>query len=286
MRSPVSFFGALWGTCSGISVFWGLRLQSWGRTIWHVFLMGFLCAVLITWGENRRMRPMIQAGVNVFKNTFGEKILCEKAGFLPEKSPGTSRFVVLPNNGVLFYLADGRLRVDIPALEKNSYLLIWAPKGLMTCVQVSSGTWQVSMISPGKDRIELSGKKDLTSSQLLDMRLVSPWDWRADGIKFFSVDELGKVVSGMTGITYFIQNILLTLLLPLLYTGIFVGMFRLTSGGRFPVCLTYREFWKIGLYAGFPALLIASAFPALDLPFFTFSTVYMIDLLSEEKNGQ
>ena len=56
-------------------------------------------------------------------------------------------------------------------------------------------------------------------------------------------------------------------------------MFRLTSGGRYPIRLTYAQFWKTGIYAGFPALLVASAFPALNLPFFTFSTVYMTGLL-------
>ena len=60
---------------------------------------------------------------------------------------------------------------------------------------------------------------------------------------------------------------------------IFVGMFRLTSGRRYPLTLSFGEFWKIGLYAGFPAMLVATAFPALALPWFSFGSVFMAGLL-------
>lgn len=93
------------------------------------------------------------------------------------------------------------------------------------------------------------------------------------------VEELFRIVAVVSMMFLMIQNLMLTLILPLLYTSVFVGMFRLTSGGRYPIRLTYAQFWKTGIYAGFPALLVASAFPALNLPFFTFSTVYMTGLL-------
>ncbi len=36
----------------------------------------------------------------------------------------------------------------------------------------------------------------------------------------------------------------------------------------------YLIFWKSGLYAGFPAMIIAGCFPLLDLPFFDYGQVY------------
>lgn len=279
MRSAVSFSRALFGTCSGLEVFWVLRNQSWGRIIWHMCLMGVFCSLLITWGENSRVRPAISAGVRIFKSVFGEKVSCDKNGFLPEKNPGVSRSVALPNDGRLWYLAQGKIQSSVTEIEKNSYVIFWAPKGFATCVQNVPGQWQISVIQPEKERMMLSGKKNLSSSQLLEMSFTSPWDWQLGENTSFTAEEIGKFFSGMTGMTYFVQNLLLTLLLPLIYTAVFVGMFRLTSGGRYPLCLSYREFWKMGIYAGFPALLVASAFPALNLPFLTFSTVYMVGLL-------
>ena len=68
------------------------------------------------------------------------------------------------------------------------------------------------------------------------------------------------------------------LALALFYTGLFAGMFRLTSSRRLQT-LTFGEFWKIGVYAGFPVMLVASCFPAFDLPYLSYSTVFMIGLV-------
>ena len=54
MKSKVSFLTALAGSCSGISVFYRLRSQSWVRTVFHLVLMGMLCSLLMTWGEVHR----------------------------------------------------------------------------------------------------------------------------------------------------------------------------------------------------------------------------------------
>jgi hypothetical protein len=98
-------------------------------------------------------------------------------------------------------------------------------------------------------------------------------------VESLSAEQIGETLSSIWTFSLFMQNLGLTLFLPLLYTALFVGVFRFSSGGRYPVRLTYLEFWKIGIYAGFPAMLVASAFPALALPFFSFSTVYMAGLL-------
>ena len=65
-----------------------------------------------------------------------------------------------------------------------------------------------------------------------------------------------------------------------LYTGIFMGMYRLLNGpsGRLSF-LTLKEMWKCGIYAAFPPMVIASLFPILELPFVTYETVFMIGLL-------
>ena len=58
----------------------------------------------------------------------------------------------------------------------------------------------------------------------------------------------------------------------------FTLVFRFASMRQLRV-LTIRELWKTGLYAGFPAMIIGSFFPALNLPLFSFSTVYMFGLV-------
>ena len=279
MSSKVSFLTALSGTCSGIAVFHRLRFQSWLRTVFHMFLMGAFCALLITWGEVHRQRPVFQAGVKIFESVFGTKILNTSRGLVPEKSPETERFLVLPNEGRLWYIPSGKLKVSVGELEKNSYLILWAPGGMATAVRSASGSWTANIVLPDNEKVMFSTPKTLSSQELLKLKLVSEKKWNFDNLETLSVENFAKTFQGIWISTLFMQNLCLTLILPVLYTAIFVGMFRLTSNGRYPVRLSYFEFWKIGIYAGFPAMLVAAAFPALDLPLFSFSTVYMVGLL-------
>lgn len=279
MSSKVSFLTALSGTCSGIAVFHRLRFQSWLRTVFHMFLMGAFCALLITWGEVHRQRPIFQAGIKIFESVFGTKILNTSRGLVPEKSPETERFLVLPNEGRLWYIPSGKLKVSVGELEKISYLILWAPGGMATAVRSASGSWTANIVLPDNEKVMFSTPKTLSSQELLKLKLVSEKKWNFDNLETLSVENFAKTFQGIWISTLFMQNLCLTLILPVLYTAIFVGMFRLTSNGRYPVRLSYSEFWKIGIYAGFPAMLVAAAFPALDLPLFSFSTVYMVGLL-------
>ena len=279
MNSKVSFFSALAGSCSGIAVFHRLRFHSCLRTLFHLLLMGLFCALLITWGEVNRQKGLQQAAVKVFESVFGKKVLNSETGLIPEKSPEKERFLLLPNEGRLWYLPSGKMTAPLTELEKCNFLILWAPKGFATAVRADSGKWLVNIAKPGNDRILLSSGKNLTNGELLDLKLVSDKKWNLDAVESLSAEQIGQTLSSIWTISLFMQNLGLTLLLPLLYSALFVGVFRFSSGGRYPVRLTYLEFWKIGIYAGFPAMLVASAFPALALPFFSFSTVYMAGLL-------
>ena len=280
MIVKISFFKALFSTCSGLAGFRQLRFQSWLRVICHVILAGFLAALLITSGEVYRKRPVMQAAASVFQSVFGKKLLCTANGLVPEISPGNARTLILPDNGKLWYSPSGPVKAESRELESCAFLILWFPRGFATAVNQQQGNWTVSTVTPADDRIRLSGSQLMTTSQLQKLHLDSGKNWDTGDIKEFSVSELMQLMSNITACGLMIRNLAMTLLLPLLYTGIFVGMFRLTSGGRYPIRLTLREFWKIGFYAGFPAMLVASAFPALDLPFLSFSTVYMVGLLA------
>jgi hypothetical protein len=279
MNSKVSFLTALAGSCSGISVFYRLRSQSWVRTVFHLILMGMFCSLLMTWGEVHRQRGVFQAGMKIFESVFGSRILSDDRGLVPEKSPDVERSLKLPNNGLLWYVPSGKLSGSADNLEKFSFLILWAPGGLATAVRSETGRWTTHTMLPGDERVKLSGSVVMTTAQLLKINLVSKEKWDFDDLESLSVQNLSGTFQGIWTVSLFVQNLCLALLLPVLYTAIFVGMFRLTSHGRYPVYLSLREFWKIGIYAGFPAMLVASAFPALDLPLFSFSTVYMAGLL-------
>jgi len=279
MSSHVSFPAAFFGVCSGVSVFERLRSQSWGRTVCHVFLLGILCTLFITSGELGREKPRIRASAGMFASVFGDRVLISPEGLVPAKDPALARRIALPGRGLLCYFPTGKVTISAKDVESSLFLFFWAPRGFATAVSGESGTWVASTVTPGKDKVALSGSRTVSSAELLNMELSSPWNWRIPGRESFAVSELAAAFTGVLRIGLAFHNLLLTVLLPFIYTGVFVGMFRLTASSRRPRHLSYAEFWKIGLYAGFPGLAVASAFPALDLPLFSFGTVYMAGLV-------
>ena len=279
MNEKVSFLSAFFGGCSGVAVFHRLRFQSWGRTIFHVILLGVLASLVITSGEMGRRRPAIRAAAGAFAAVFGNKVLNVPEGLLPEKEPNVARSIVLPGGGLLCYFPKGVVTLSAKDLEKCLYVVFWAPKGFATAVRGDDDSWTASAVAPGSGRVELSGSRTLTTSGLLRLKLDSSGSWEIEGRESFTVKELSGTCAAILRVGLMVENLFLTILLPFLYTAVFVGMFRLTASGRAPRRLRGAEFWKIGLYAGFPALAVASVFPALDLPLFRFGTVYMVGLL-------
>lgn len=279
MSSKVSFFSAFFGVCSGVAVFERLRGQSWGRTIIHVILLGVLCTLCITSGELRREKPRIRASAAAFSAVFGDRVLNAPEGLVPAKEPARTRSIVLPGKGLLCYFPAGKATLLPKDVEDHSFFIFWAPRGFATVVPGDPGTWIANIVTPGKNKVEFSGNRVVSSAGLARLPLASPWNWELPGRESFTVSELAAAFTGVLRIGLAFHNLLLTVLLPFIYTAVFVGVFRLTASSRRPRRLTYAEFWKIGLYAGFPALAVASVFPALDLPLFSFGTVYMAGLV-------
>ena len=254
-----------------------LRNHSWGRTIFHLILLSLILAAVISGFEHARMRGVYEAAKHSFVSCFGNEIKLVSGGFVPEKDPDKCRSVALPDGGKLWYLPDGKIS-SCTGLEENQYLIFWAPRGFAFAIRNQNG-WTFNTAVPEKNTRIFSKSRSIHTAELQKYQLKSGEAWSMRNEEDLNVEELTHIVTVVSLMFLMIQNLMLTLLLPLLYTSVFVGMFRLTSGGRYPIRLTYAQFWKTGIYAGFPALLVASAFPALNLPLFTFSTVYMTGLL-------
>ena len=255
-----------------------LRNHSWGRTIFHSVILALILASVISYFENARMQGVYEAAKRAFSGCFGDKIKLVSGGFVPEKDPDKCRSIALPDGGKLWYVPDGKF-ASCTGLEENPFLIFWTPRGFGFAVR-DQAHWKFNTAIPDPNaKAVFSGSRILSTAELQNYQMTSAGSWRIDGQEELSVDELTRMVGAVAWFCLLIRNLMLTLILPLLYTAVFVGMFRLTSNGRYPIRLSYAQFWKIGIYAGFPAMLVASAFPALDLPLFSFSTVYMAGLL-------
>ena len=283
MNRQVGFFRALWGACCGTAIFEELRFNRVWRVVLHLFWLSVLCAAAITFVQGMRIVPEIRTVANGFFDTFGG-VRGNEESLIPLSEPGRARtFDFSPDGGRIFYFPSAPEGVSIP--EKELLLLklgiIWLPRQVVylfhesgsdfwrTMAQRQTGGVMFSRHTTAELREYLAGLKEPAASADATEDEVMVELTRHGGLRTLEV---------MFSLVVFVWNFLAVFWVAVLYTSLFALVFRFTGGGRLQA-LSFGEFWKIGVYAGFPVMLFAGCFPAFDLPFFRYSTVFMVGLM-------
>jgi len=275
MKTPsAGFFHAL-GVFAGLSPFDDLRKNSWWRVLWHLFLMTLLCTLFIVVLEQRRSVPYWTGVEHALREAFGSSFLQTPGGFIPEKDPLRSRTVFLPQNGAIQYIAPGQqadLLSDIWKKE-NFYLMLFGPGEIAGVICSEEKTLLLRHAPGNKTAWHIQEAERTTLPDTLKRR-----DFGKVVTGAFPSIPLSTLFGTCRAVSFglaFAATFFSLYLLTILYTGIFIAVFRISSRGRMKV-LSLRELWKSSIYASFPAMAVASCFPALELPFFQLSTIFMI----------
>ena len=282
MKSSVSFFKAFFGACSGRQIFYALRLNSWGRCIFHIFLLSIITGVIIGQVQLRRAQGSIDAAEAAFTNIFGKEICIDPKRstwnwVCPARDAAFAREMALPGGGRFYYTGVSN---SVPESLKNvtGSIIVWSPEKFAMAIPAGDNTYNSIVINDdGKMKRSTGSLKPIT-----DVFEEKGKDLPDDPQKLEKeeVSDIFLGISTLLGFSLTIGAVLRNFLLVWLYTGLFMGMYRLLNGasGRLRF-LTLREMWKCGIYAAFPAMAVASLFPILDLPFVSYETVFMIGLL-------
>lgn len=282
MTSPVSFFKAFFGTCSGRDIFYALRLNSWGRCIWHLLILSIITAFITAYAEQRRTAGLFEAAKLSFINSFGSSICVDKQSsawnwVCPAAAPTLPREIPMPNGGRFYYTGLSR---SVPESLKtvSGMVLVWTPEALTLALPLSGGSYDVATVSRYGTMNRAEGSMELVRKVFRNAP--EKFSVPPEKLRQESVNDIWDGVSLLLGFCLKFGLTLRNFLLVWLYTLIFMGMYRLLNGptGRLRF-LTLKEMWKCGIYASFPPMVIASLFPILDLPFVTYETVFMIALL-------
>ena len=282
MNSPVPFWKAFLGTCAGRQIFYSLRFNSWGRVIWHLFLLSFITGVITGNVQNSRLTDYVEASRIAFSDTFGKEICIDQKRtpwnwVCPAEDPAKPRELALPGGGRFFYTGLSR---QVPASLKTTSgtIIVWTPTRFAMAVPDKNGTFDCASIDE-KGRISRSsGTLDRVEKFFSAVPEKLPGS--VEKMNRESVKTVFENVSALLNFCLVTGAFFRNFMLVWLYTGIFMGMYRLLNGpsGRLSF-LTLKEMWKCGIYASFPPMVIASLFPILELPFVTYETVFMIGLL-------
>ena len=281
MKDQVVFFDALLGTCRGTEIFPRLCRNSWGRTVLHLFLLSVFCAFAVTLVQAVRTGPEINRFATGFFDAFGN-LKFNAYGLKPEIQPDKARTYAISGGRWVSYFPSTPDGVVIP--EKELLLttvgVVWTPKQLIVLTPLGEDSWQCSVFpigslfpsgrncSTAELKSFLAGLRDVPDKIPFMPETTAVWT------KHYVMTNICAVMAVMLLLFHFLT----AFILPFFYTGMFALVFRFT-GGRQLRSMTLGTFWKIGIYAGFPVMLFASCFPAFDLPFLRYGTVYMIGLV-------
>ncbi|MDR0931761.1 MAG: DUF1189 domain-containing protein [Victivallales bacterium] len=272
----VGFFKALYGTCCGTAIFFDLRYNRMWRVFWHLFLLSFFCAVAISFMQFKQIEPRIRTVADGFFATFGGICATEKM-IIPLSNPGQPRnFDFLLNEGKIYYMPFAAEGVNIPDRELQLLKIgvIWLPQKVFYFArEPKSDFWQVGSSALDSRRYSTAELKQYLADLKTDNVPKA-----ADNVAILTHEEGLKILSIFLAAFLLAGNFIMLFGVAIFYTVVFATIFRLTGGSRMQ-SLTFVGFWKVGIYAGFPAMIFAGFFPALELPFFSYSTIYMIGLM-------
>jgi hypothetical protein len=213
----------------------------------------------------------------VFIEEFGGNISVSQSGIVPEKDPAKERRIVLDEGTELFYLgSENLLKISESELSLCNYIVIWSKKTIAAAVRQSgSGKWILQLHHPDDVNTLLCDENDLVSKINASIADNSGENYDIDTT--LSVSLLVETVKVIATMVLLVNWFVLFVVSSLFYTAIFALINRIFSNG-FSNLITTGEYWKIGIYAGFPAMMVAAAFPVFKLPLFSYTTVYMIGM--------
>ena len=282
MTQSVGFLKSFTGCCCGRYIFYTLRHHSWGRTLLHLFLLSLITGIIIGQVKTERFRGQLETFQAVFTGIFGEEIyVTPQAGnwnwIAPVQNPLAPRETTIPGGGKFYYTGNAR---KIPASLKNvtGTAVVWSPEMLGIAVPAGHGTFNCVTVRTATGEIDrFTGTPASLEKIFTNAPAGIP---RQEMLKKESVSEFFSGLSALLSFFLCAGTVIWNFFLAVLYTGIFMLMYRLLNGpsGRLRF-LSLQEMWKCGIYASFPAMAVAAFFPVLELPFVSYETVFMVGLL-------
>ena len=277
------FFTAVAGTCRGTDIFFRLVHQHPLRMTGQFLFLMLLCALFVSFVHFFAAGKEIDQTAARFQSTFGG-LSVQGNRFLPELQPQQGRSLLLPDGGLLTYVPAG----ETPTLPEKTgsadfnYLLYWFPEEILFGKKMGENEWvslnfRPDAIGAEQTRSDLAGFETRLRA-LAEKQKAAPSSSAEPAARIIAVDQMTGIFKTSWTLIGFLMFFVAGAIQILFYTGVFVGMFHLTGARQLRV-LRFRELFIIAVYAGFPAMLVASVFAAFELPLLNFGSAYVIGMV-------
>lgn len=272
-----SFIQAVRAVCVTREIFLRLKNQSIWRTFLHLSFLAFLCSCFIMLAGHEAMLKKIEAPLDLFEASTGG-IICKNGAIYPEKEPNKAfELMLLPRIKLIYSPDFNQFKADW--INKNGISMLWFPN--FWCLTITQPERQIIKSFSG---FPDSSMQDMTEHENRDdlMTYLAKRNAEAQKKKHVKDDrtlivsrlEIERMYLGGNFFYFWFEFCFQTLFLTVLFS-----IFYRFVGGRGITGLTFREIFCSGFYVAIPPMLIATFFPAFDLPFIPFETVFIVSYL-------
>ena len=274
----MNFFKCLAGTCKGTRIFTELLRQTVGRTIFHLFTMVILCSFFIGILTYSSMMNKVDESIKQLSDTLGPIEISKegiKLGGVKE-----SESLLFAGNMCRFNYLPSIEKVSLPDIDDDNIMwgIILCPRMILAWQKAGDDDFIIIPLTAFSESMKMFGARKLNRSEIIPFikdntslkdKLITP-------IGDLSWIGIGNAFKKWLPVALFIGRSIGILWQVVLFVLIF--SFILNISGKKPgnALLTFKERFAIGIYASFPPLIVASIFDALDLPFLSFNTIFVI----------
>lgn len=268
------FLKAISAVCVSREIFSDLKAQSVWRTLLHFVFIAFLCSCFIMLAGHKYMLEKISRPLDSFEEKIGS-IIHENGAFYPSKDRNKPFEEELTPDMKLVYSPDLN-SFDTQWVSRKGMTILWFPR-LICYINTVDGNTTMNIASVYADSNVYNTKEIKDSDELMDYLAdlceeaeeKKPENTNSDNLTV-TRQSIEFTYLTILFLYYWFEFGIQTFILVLLFS-----FFYHFIGSKNNSVLGFKEVFVTGFYAAVPPMMIAAAFPALDLPYFNFEIVLL-----------
>ncbi|MFA7230308.1 MAG: hypothetical protein WC071_03465 [Victivallaceae bacterium] len=269
----MKFFTVFFGVCKGTEIFFQLFRQSLIRALWHLLLLSLICATFITGIKSFKFMSDIDTACNIVNEQCGGVSITDK-GIFPAVEPEKARLFQIPEGMSVCYLPKGF--TQLPDFDRNEVDegILWTPGLVINWIKTQSNDYFFLPVMYSELNVGLQ-LRSYQKNEIAEVMKKNGYSGAAINIPYNFSDNLSMAVKLYVTWRVFVWNFIPIIFQAILFIAIFSLIFNLMSAKRLKT-VKLRDLFVLGIYASFPAMVVASFFPALDLPLLSYNEAYLL----------
>ena len=277
----MNFFPIYLGTCSGTKIFEMLATQARAaRALLHLGVMVFLATGLIVACNWLSIEKEVTGATNFLQEQCGG-ISLTPTGIRPVTDSGKAKsFLVTSGFEFRYTPAEKIVPADISIHKNAGTGIIWSPGIIAFWRKVADDqyTYLPLIYSPAKLKLSKITMTAVELSALLNSVASEkgPYNFKFETL---NITTLGQRFVPVISIALFVLFYIVIGFWTVFFALVFSSVFGFTGKRSFR-SVPWSRLFAIVIYASFPPITVASLFPALNLPYIDYQTVFLVCYVS------